>query len=98
MYKTLVLSVFPLLSSALHCKTELYVKFDGPLHHDFLRKTILEHGIDVPVMATVAVRKKVVSIRQFSPNFYFQFLQSFLFVRSKQQYLYVLIELKIREK
>jgi len=52
----------------------------------------------VPVMAAVAVRKKVVSIGHFSPSFYLQSLQLFLFVRSNQEQLYVLIALKIREK
>ena len=53
---------------------------------------------NVPVMATVAVRKKVVSIGHFSPSFCFQSLKPFLFVRSNQEQLYVLIALKIREK
>ena len=52
----------------------------------------------IPVMATVAMRKKVVSIGQFSPSFYLQSLQIFLFVRSNPEQLYVLIALKIREK
>ena len=53
---------------------------------------------NLPVMAAVAVRKKVVSIGHFSPSFYLQSLQLFLFVRSNQEQLYVLIALKIREK
>ena len=53
---------------------------------------------DVPVMAAIAVRKKVVSIGHFSPSFCLQSLQRFLFVRSNQVQLYVLIVLKIREK
>ena len=52
----------------------------------------------LPVIAAVAVRKKVVSIGHFSPNFCFQSLQIFLFVRSNQGQLYVLMALKIREK
>ena len=52
----------------------------------------------VPVMAAVAVRKKVVNIGHFSLSFYIQSLQFFLFVRSNQEQLYVLIALKIREK
>ena len=52
----------------------------------------------IPVMAAVAMRKKVVSIGHFSPSFYLQSLQLFLFVRSNQEQLYVLIALKIREK
>ena len=52
----------------------------------------------VPVMAAVAVRKKVVSIGYFSPSFLFLSLQFFLFVRSNQEQLYVLVALKIREK
>ena len=51
----------------------------------------------LPVMAAVAVRKKVVSIGHFSPCFYLQSL-NFFFVRSNQKQLYVLIALKIREK
>ena len=38
--------------------------------------------IDLPVLAAVAVRKKVVGIGHFSPSFYLQSLQIFLFVRS----------------
>ena len=53
--------------------------------------------LSLPVMAAVAVRKKVVSIGHFSPSFYFQSLQFFLFARSNQEQLYVLIALKIRE-
>ena len=52
----------------------------------------------VPVVAAVAVRKKVLSIGHFSPSFCLQSLQSFLFVRSNQEQFYVLIALKIREK
>ena len=48
----------------------------------------------LPVMAAVAVREKVVSIGHFSPNFCFQSLQIFLFVKSNQEQLYVLPELK----
>ena len=51
----------------------------------------------LPVMATVAVRKKVVSIGHLSPSFCLP-LQSFLFVRSNQEQLYVLIALKNRTK
>ena len=52
----------------------------------------------VPVMAAVAVRKKVVSIGHFSPSFYLQSLQFFLFIRLKQELLYESIALKIRKK
>ena len=52
---------------------------------------------DIPVMAAVAVREKVVSIGHFSPCFYLQSLK-FFFVRSNQKQLYVLTTLKIREK
>ena len=52
----------------------------------------------LPVMAAVAVRKKVVSIGHFSPCFCLQSLIFFSFVRSNQKQLYVLIALKIREK
>ena len=52
----------------------------------------------IPVMAAVAVRKKVVSIGHFSPSFCFWLLQIFLFVRSNQKQLYELIALKIRKK
>ena len=51
----------------------------------------------LPVMATVAVRKKVVRVGHFSPCFYLQSLK-FFFIRSNQKQLYVLIALKIREK
>ena len=51
----------------------------------------------LPVMAAVAVRKKVVSIGHFLPSFCLQSLQ-FLFVKSNQKQLYVLIALKIIEK
>ena len=47
-------------------------------------------------MAAVAVRKKVVSIGHFS--LLFSVMESFLFIRSNQKQLYVLIALKIREK
>ena len=49
----------------------------------------------VPVMAAVAVRKKVVSSGHFSPCLYLQSLKSFFFIRSNQKQLYVLIALKI---
>ena len=52
----------------------------------------------LPVMAAVAVRKKVVSIAPFSTSFGPQSLQIFLLVRSNQEQLYVLIALKITEK
>ena len=52
----------------------------------------------VPVMAAVAVRKKVVSIDHFSPSFYLQSLQIFFSIRLNQEQLYVLIALKIRGK
>ena len=39
----------------------------------------------VPVMVAVAVRKKVVNIGHFSPSFYLQSLQIFLFVKSNQK-------------
>ena len=51
--------------------------------------------MNIPVMAAVAVRKKVVSVGHFSPSFCFQSLQIFLFVRSNQKQL---IALKIRKK
>ena len=49
-------------------------------------------------MAAVAVRKKVVSIGHFSPSFYLQSLQFFLFIRLNQELLYESIALKIRKK
>ena len=52
----------------------------------------------LPVMAAVAVRKKVVSIGYFSPYFCLQSLKFLLFVTSNQKQLYVLIALKITEK
>ena len=51
----------------------------------------------LPVMAAVAVRKKVVRIGHFSPRFFFQSLQIFLLVRSNQEHLHVLVALLIRE-
>ena len=48
-------------------------------------------------MAAVAVRKKVVSIGHFSPSFYLQSLQFFLFIRLNQELLYESIALKIRK-
>ena len=51
----------------------------------------------VPVMAAVAVRKKVVSIGHYLPSFYFKSLQIFLLVRSNQEHLHVLVALLIRE-
>ena len=42
----------------------------------------------LPVMAAIAVRKKVISIGHFSPSFCFQSLQMFLFVKSNQAQLY----------
>ena len=56
------------------------------------------YGREIPVMAAVAVRQKVVIIGHFSPSFYLQSLQSFLFVRLNQEQLYVLIALKNRTK
>ena len=50
--------------------------------------------VSLPVMAAVAVRKKVVSIGHFLPSFFLQSLQLFLFVRSNQKQLYVLINWK----
>ena len=58
-------------------------------------KHVIPMGI-LPVMAAVAVRKKVVSVVHFSPNFCLQSLQFILFVRSNQ--VLVLVALKIREK
>ena len=52
----------------------------------------------VPVMAAVALRKKVVSIGHFSTSFCLQSLQFFFSIRSNQEQLYVLIALKIRKK
>ena len=49
-------------------------------------------------MASIAVRKKVISIDHFSLCFQLQLLRFFLFVRSNQEQLYVLNALKIREK
>ena len=48
-------------------------------------------------MAAVAVRKKVVNIGHFSPSFYLQSLQFFLFIRVNQELLYESIALKIRK-
>ena len=48
-------------------------------------------------MAAIAV-KKIVSINHFSPSFSQQSLQFFLTVRFNQEQLYILIELKTREK
>ena len=59
--------------------------------------TIMKRYQNVPVMAAVAVRKKVVSIGHFSPSFCFQSLQIFLLVRSNQKHLHVLVALLIRE-
>ena len=50
----------------------------------------------LPVMAAVAVRKKVVSISHFSQRFYLQTLHFFNLLYQEQ--LYVLIALKIKEK
>ena len=58
----------------------------------------LYHWHCIPVMAAIAVRKKVVSIGHSPPSFCFQSLQSFLFVKLNQEQLYVLNALKIREK
>ena len=52
----------------------------------------------LPVMAAPALRKKVVSIDHFLPNFCLQSLQIFLFDRIDQELLYELIALEIREK
>ena len=52
----------------------------------------------VPVMAAIAVRKKVISIGHFSPCFRLQSLQIFVLVRRNQEQLYALNALKIREK
>ena len=72
--------------------------------HSFMNKYTITHLADiyiskiVPVMAAIAVRKKVISIGHFSPCFRLQSLQIFLFVRLNQEQLYVLNALKIREK
>ena len=55
-------------------------------------------SVIVPVVAAIAVRKKVISIGHFSPCFCLQSLQIFLFVRRNQEQLYALNALKIREK
>ena len=52
----------------------------------------------IPVMAAVAVRKKVISIGHFSPSFYLQSLQFFILIRLNQELLYESIALKIRKK
>ena len=52
----------------------------------------------IPVMAAVAVRKKVVSIGHFSPSFCFQLLQILLFVRLIQEQLSISNALKIRKE
>ena len=51
---------------------------------------------NVPVMAAIALRKKVISIGCFSPWFRLQSLQTFLLVRLNQEQLYVLIAPKNR--
>ena len=56
----------------------------------------MNERMNIPVMAAIAVRKKVVSIGHFSSSFCLQSLQFSLFVQSNQEY--VLIALKIREK
>ena len=66
--------------------------------HVYISDNVCTHTNVLPVMAAVAVRKKVVSIGHFSTSFCLQSLQIFLFVRSNQEQLCVLIELKIREK
>ena len=61
--------------------------------------TPLLAGPNVPVMATVTVRKKVVSVGHFSPSFCLQSLQIFFLVdQIKSNCNYVLSVLKIREK
>ena len=68
------------------------------LHRNRIEFSILQYYIIMlPVMAAVAVRKKVVSIDHFSPSFCFQSLQIFLLVRSNQKHLHVLVALFIRE-
>ena len=62
------------------------------------RLEVKVHETFLPVMAAIAMRKKVVSIGHFSPSFCLQLLQIFSFVRLNQEPLYVLIALKIKEK
>ena len=52
----------------------------------------------LPVMAAIAVRKKVISIGHFSACFRLQSLKFILFFRLNQEQLYVLNALKIREE
>ena len=88
-------------TSFTHCKftCDFHSKVDR-LRSDlccisFCQKCQLQPQI--PVMAAVAVRKKVVSIGHFSSSFCFQSLQIFLLVRSNQEHLHVLVALFIRE-
>ena len=53
---------------------------------------------ELPVMAAIAVRKKVISIGHFSACFRLQSLKFILFFRLNQEQLYVLNALKIREE
>jgi len=50
-----------------------------------LKRLKIDSENHLPVMAAVAVRKKVVNIGHFSPCFCLQSLKSFLFVRSNQR-------------
>ena len=55
-------------------------------------------NMQIPVMAAIAVRKKVISMGHFSPCFRLQLMQIILFVRLNQVQLSILNALKIREK
>ena len=60
--------------------------------------TLIHLEAALPVMAAVAMRKKVVSIGHFSPSLCLWSLKLFLFIRSNQEQLCILIALKIREE
>ena len=81
LYKTIRGHVCPLVSLSV---TPIFDSWNQRLFH---QKSITLLYM-IPVAATVAVRKKVVSIGHLLPNFNLQSLQLFWFVRSNQEQLY----------
>ena len=82
---------------------EVPIKIENLVKHDqfyfFKPKSGVVNYIEsIPVMAAIAVRKKVVSIGHFSPCFYLQSLNFFYLLDQVKSNLYVWIALKIKEK
>ena len=59
---------------------------------------LINFVLKIPVMAAIAVRKKVISVGHFSLYFHLQSLQISLFVRLNQEQFYIFNALETREK